>query len=190
MNCAYCQATIDDDAKFCPSCGTKTDSTMNADGTTTTPPLSTPSFTLSADREGSGGVRGQQQQNGKTRYYYGKAAHARETVQVVERFLFSENLQTQIIETGHEVVIQGKQRPNIFKKALGLDQAVTVGLSIEGNDMRVTIGGARSLDKAAGAAIAWFIAWPALLTTGWGVYKQTNLFTRIEKEIDSFLASK
>jgi hypothetical protein len=82
------------------------------------------------------------------------------------------------------------KKPNIFNKALGLDQAVTVGISVEGNDIRVTIGGAKWADKAVGAAIGFFVFTLILLTTGWGAYKQNQIFSKVEKEIEEFLPSK
>jgi hypothetical protein len=187
MKCSNCGSIIEGEARFCPDCGL---------------PLTAPTETLAAvpkplpskitgfdDPNENSGIRGQQQK-GQTKFFYGKARYAHELAQVIERFLISNNLETQIIEADKELIIQGKQKPNVFKKALGLDQAATVGVSVEGNDIKVTIGGAKWIDKAAGAAIGWLIFWPALATAGWGAFKQKQLFSKIEIEIEHFLLAK
>ena len=185
MNCPHCQASTAIDARFCQTCGASLE--ISHDVATAKPPRN---FVRTADREGQGGIRGQQRQKGQIRFHYGHACHARETVQVVERFLYSLKLQTQILDSGDEIIVQGKRKPNLLKKALGLDQAVTAAISVDGNDMKTVVGGVKWIDKAAGAAIGWFIFAPAILTAGWGVYRQRQLFSRLEKEIDNFLVSK
>ena len=184
MRCPKCSEPISLDSHFCPSCGaaieTSNDSTTNA-----------PVRLASANDTGPrGGRRGQKAQKGQVRYYYGHACNAREAVSIVERFFDSLGLHTQIIESGNEVIVQGKQKPNFLRKAFGLDRAITVSVSVDGDDMKTIVGGAKWIDKAAGVAIGWFVFAPAILTAGWGVYKQKQLFARLDEEIGAYLASK
>lgn len=179
MKCKKCQTEIEDIAKFCPSCGNKVESPAPAEEET---------VQFSSERNRSDGIRGSQQ-SARIRTFYNKAEYAKDTVKVIERFLKDNDMETQIIENGEEIIIQGKRRQNILRTVLGLDMAVTIGLTVEGNDIRTTIGGAKWFDKAAGAVIGIYLIAP-LLTAGWGVYKQQQLFTQVEREIDSFLSSR
>lgn len=186
MKCSICESMVDGCAIFCPNCGSKLSDFVEIP----TVDISSSGVSEFRDMDDHSGTRGKAQQKVRTRFFYGKARYAHEVDKIVNRFLISNDLETQIIEVNNEIVIQGKKKPNIFNKALGLDQAVTVGISVEGNDIKVTIGGAKWADKAVGAAIGFFVFAPILLTTGWGAYKQNQIFSKVEKEIEEFLSSK
>lgn len=134
--------------------------------------------------------QGKKEASGRISFHYGKAKFLDETVRVVERFLASDKLVTQIVKEGNTVVVQAKRKASLARKAFGLDQAVSVQLVADGEDLKATVGGAKWIDKAAGATIGIFVFAPTLLTAGWGTYKQQKLFGRIEKEIASFFDSK
>ena len=127
---------------------------------------------------------------GRVRYFYGKSQHASDVANIAERFLISENLETQILQAKDTIIVQGKPKPGFWKKAVGLSQAATAWISPEGNDLKITLGGAKWGDKVSGAAIGLILFVPVLFVTGWGVYKQEQLFTRLEKDIESYLATK
>jgi hypothetical protein len=55
------------------------------------------------------GTRGKAQQKVRTRFFYGKARYAHEVDKIVNRFLISSDLETQIIEVNNEIVVQGKK---------------------------------------------------------------------------------
>ena len=184
MNCTHCEAHLADNARFCHRCGNAT-----VDEAAKPPKIIDMAFVRTADRDGRNGKRGENASRGQIRFHYGHARHAREAVQIVERYLDSLGLQTQIIDEGDELVVQGHRKPNLLKRAFGLDQAITVILSVDGNDLKTVVGGAKWIDKATGATIALLYFWPALNTTSWGVYKQRQLFSHVEKEIDAFLSS-
>ncbi|MGI9174403.1 MAG: zinc ribbon domain-containing protein [Rhodothermales bacterium] len=166
MHCTACNAKIESNDRFCAECGS---------------PLESPD---------APGKRGSRSPKGRTKYYYGQARYAEDTAKIVERFLASQNLVTQVLNDGAETVLQAQQKPNLLRKTLGLDQAVTVQIVRDGGDLRVTVGGAKWLDKAAGAGIGWFVFAPAILTAGYGIHKQMQLFGRVEAEIETFLATK
>ncbi len=129
------------------------------------------------------------QAKGKVHFYYGKSGCLQETGTIVQRYLKSREMETQKLESDDRVIVQGRKAGKV-KMVLGLQSAATVEIKIDGNDLQVTIGGAKWMDKAAGSAVGLLLVWPALLTTGWGVYKQGRLFTEIEHEIATFLESK
>ena len=182
MNCPHCEAGTAVDAKFCQSCGKPL--TGRADGSgnspcrhSCAPQIGTASAVLAASHRQSGEVvstTGTPARHGRPcRLWNGSSI----------RRTFRHRSST----ARDEIVVQGKRKPNLMKRAFGLDQAVTVVISVEGKDMKTVVGGAKWIDKAAGAAIGWFVFFPAIFTAGWGVYKQKQLFSRLEKEIDAFL---
>jgi len=127
---------------------------------------------------------------GNIKVYPNKAKYSSDVVKVIEGSLISQRLETQVIESDSGTLVQAQQPTNIFKKAMGMDQAVTISFAPVGNDLKVTVGGAKWMDKAVGAGIAAFIFAPAALTTGWAIYKQKQLATQIEAEIALYLSSR
>lgn len=186
MKCSNCESIIDKDAIFCFNCGSKISKLEEKSDATS----SSPNNSGFGNPDEYSGTRGKSQEKVRTKFFYGKARYAHEVDKIVNRFLISRDLKTQIIEANNEIIIQGKKKPNVLNKALGLDQAVTVGISVEGDDIKVTVGGAKWIDKAVGATIGMFIFAPVLLTAGWGTYKQRQLFSEIEKEVEKFLSSR
>lgn len=186
MKCPNCESIVDEDAFFCSNCGSKiSNSDQKSDANSSSSNNSGYSNT-----DDYSGTRGKSQEKARTKFFYGKARYAHEVDKIVNRFLISRDLETQIIEVNNEIIVQGKKKSNVFNKALGLDQAVTVGISVEGNDIKLTVGGAKWVDKAVGATIGLFVFAPVLLTAGWGTYKQRQLFSQIEEEVEKFLSSR
>lgn len=186
MKCLNCESIVDEDAIFCSNCGSKLSNFIEKPET-----LASHLNTLgSSNPDDYSGKRGKSEQKVRAKFFYGKARYAHEVANIVDRFLISNNLETQIIEANSEIIVQGKKKSNIFNKALGLDEAVTVGISVEADDVKVTVGGAKWADKAVGATIGFFVFPPALLTAGWGTYKQRKLYSEVEDEIEKFLISK
>lgn len=132
----------------------------------------------------------------KVRVFPGDARRLAEVSEFVDRLLAGEGLQTQVLSEGDDGrVVQGRERPQqswkkVLKTTLGLVSAVSVTLVPEGSDLKVTIGASKWMDKAIGGAIGALVFWPAAVTAGYGVYKQWQLFTRIERDIATFLAAK
>lgn len=102
----------------------------------------------------------------------------------VKGFLSEKNMKTQIvrIEPG-EVAVQAKDEDSYLRKIASMEKACTVSLKFSDYTLEVEIGETKWLDKAAGAAIGWFVFWPALITSAYGAYKQHQL----PKEIISFI---
>jgi len=135
--------------------------------------------------------RGEPQEEVSTRerrIYHAKAHMIEQTKQKIKSIFYAEQLETQILSDGNDITIQGRKPPNFFRKALGLDVAATVHLEIDGDDLIVTIGAGKWMDKAVGGAVAWFLFWPAILTTGWGIYMQKQLFSRLDNELIGLLS--
>lgn len=177
MKCSSCGCEIQDNMKFCGQCGSRLNSNNSA--------------YIEDNSKNTTGIRGSEKTEKHTRvkYFYGKASNAGDTAYVVERFLKGENLITQNIPSGNGFIIQGKQKANLLKSALGMDMAVTITLMPDGYDLKVTIGAGKWMDKMVGAGIGLFIFYPTLLTTGWGIYMQQKLFGRIEDDLQRYMQS-
>lgn len=189
MRCSYCQAPVENDSKYCSSCGAK-QKDIYAYNLQTNNQKGLPCIPRPGLREPSPANSKQQGLKGSSNYYYNKANHLNGAVRALERFLCSNNMVTQIVEDGNEKILQGKMKPNLFKKVAGLDHAVTICFVREGNDVRVTIGGAKWLDKAKGVIVGWFFFAPVFVSSGWGIYKQQQLFKRVRKELDGYFLSQ
>ena len=137
MKCSKCESVIDEDAIICSNCGSKLSN----------PVEDTSGF---SDLDDHNGVRKKSQPKAHTKFFYGKARYTHEVSKLVDRFLISHDLETQIIENNNEIIVQGKKKSNIIIQVLGMDQSVTVGISVEGNDIQITMGHAKWIDKAVG----------------------------------------
>ena len=133
-------------------------------------------------------------QNGKKRLFPGQAEYVEEVAHFVENLLKQEQLETQRVNDAETIVVQGSQHGSKwkkrFRKVAGLELAVTVAVAPKGNNLELTIGAGKWLDKAIGGAVALFITWPAILSTSWGIYIQQKLFKKIETEVEQYLAAR
>jgi hypothetical protein len=83
-------------------------------------------------------------------------------------------LETQSISGDSGVILQGREQSTV-KRFVGMDKAITVKISISDQLMNVEVGQGKWIDKAAGAAVAWFLFWPAIVTTAIGTVQQAQL---------------
>jgi len=163
--CSNCGSEIEDSTKFCGNCGSQINDQINE--------------SFNTNRHQSTLKSG----STKQRIYSNKASQLNNASEIVKKVLLSENLEYQEIPESNAILIQARKPPNIFKTLLGMEIAATIKISIKGNDLIVNIGGGKWIDKAAGSAISWFIFWPTLLTTGWGIYIQQQLFKKIDNAL-------
>ncbi len=173
--CDHCGSRMAAGDKFCAVCGTRTDSAANGSA-------SLPSTSSSLGQTAS------RQAQGKRQLFAQKGHLKVDAAMAAEKFLRNDkNMETQIVEQGGGLVVQAKQRSNLLKSALGLDAAVTVKFAQEGADLYAEFGAGKWLDKVAGAAVGWYLFWPAILTAGYGVYAQKNLLAKLEDHVRDFL---
>lgn len=102
----------------------------------------------------------------------------------VKGLLSEKGMETQLIriEEG-EFAVQAKDKDSYIRKIASMEKACTVLLKFSNGVLEVETGQNKWLDKAAGAAIGWFVFWPALVTSAYGAYKQHQL----PKEIHEFV---
>ncbi len=125
---------------------------------------------------------------GKKRVFTGQSKYLEQVTQLVKESMCKENLITQLMECNDGYIVQGKQKTakwkKIGKKIIGLGVAVTVQIVSERDNLEVTIGAGKWLNKyiVGGIGIFSFYLIPLI-----GFYKQKKLFNRIEKDIEFFL---
>lgn len=108
----------------------------------------------------------------------------------VEGFFRAEKaMEVQSSRTTDGFVIQASQPKNGWKTISGTRLAITVQMSVTGEQLNVMIGEGQWADKIGAGALGWFIAWPLAITAGVGIAKQKKLpgevFTQIERCIMS-----
>lgn len=163
--CPNCGNEIEDGTKFCGNCGNQINDQLNE------------SFNSNSHKSTL------KSSSTKQRVYSNKASQINNASEIVKKVLLSENLEYQEIPESNAILIQARKPPNIFKTLLGMEIAATIKLSKNGNNLIVDIGGGKWIDKAAGGAIFLFVFWPAILTTGWGIYIQQQLFKKIDNAL-------
>ena len=99
------------------------------------------------------------------------------------------HLITQTMRTSDGYLVQCKGDASMeWTKYLGMDAAVSTRLSVEGNNLRVTVRAEKWVEKAGIAALGVFFA-PLLVTSGVGAVRQYGLFADIFNFIGSYLGS-
>jgi len=168
MKCNNCNSEIRGDEKFCGHCGNKIEQSEFEE--------------KKYDQYSS-----DETDSTKRRIYKGKADLLEKALDIIKNILISEKLEYQIHKEINSIIIQGRKKTSFLKKALGLDMAATIKIEKYNQDLIINIGGGKWMDKLSGGAIAWFVFWPALLTTGWGIYLQQTLFKKIDNQLLTYL---
>ena len=106
---------------------------------------------------------------------------------IVRNYLESaENMNTQFFFTNDgSAIVQGKLRGGAVKQFMGLDRTTTVRITpVSDNHVNIDIGEGKWVDKGIALTVSWFVLWPLAVTSGIGMYKQSQL----PKKINSVIA--
>ena len=109
-----------------------------------------------------------------------------EVADLVIRFLHNEKMEVQTLGHPGCKVIQARLGRVGLKRMVGMDKAIEVRLSHEGQRLVVEMGNAKWADKAVVMAVSMFVMWPLAITSGIGIYKQNELFEQIRTVIDRY----
>lgn len=119
-------------------------------------------------------------------YTLREGKNVEEIEKLVTRFLHNEKMEVQTLGHHECKVIQARVRKSGAKKLLGMDKAVEIRLTQEGQRLIVEMGNAKWADKAVVMAVSMFVMWPLAITSGVGIYKQNELFAEIKTVIDQY----
>lgn len=90
-------------------------------------------------------------------------------------FRTEKGMEVQRSETTEGYVIQASQPKDGWKTLTGMRLAVTVQMTVMGNQLNVNISEGQWSDKIGAGAVGLFIAWPLAITAGMGALKQKKL---------------
>lgn len=90
-------------------------------------------------------------------------------------FRTEKGMEVQRSETTEGYVIQASQPKDGWRTLTGMRLAVTVQMTVMGNQLNVNIGEGQWSDKIGAGAIGLFVAWPLAITAGMGALKQKKL---------------
>lgn len=108
----------------------------------------------------------------------------------VEGFFRTEKgMEVQSSKTADGYVMQASQQKDGWKTISGTRLAITIQMSVFGNQLNVTVGEGQWTDKIGAGAIGLFIAWPLAITAGLGAYKQKKLPEEVFRVIENFIMS-
>lgn len=108
----------------------------------------------------------------------------------LEGFFRSEKgMEVQSSQTTEGYVMQASQPKDGWKTISGMRLAVTVQMTVMGNQLNVMIGEGEWSDKLGAGAIGLFVAWPLAITAGIGAFKQKKLPAEIFQVIENCIMS-
>lgn len=96
-------------------------------------------------------------------------------------------LETQLLSGDNAVILQGREANNV-KRYIGMDKAITIQVSISDQLLSIEAGQGKWIDKAAGAAVAWLLFWPAAVTAAIGTFQQAQLPGKIFTFIEDYIS--
>jgi len=163
MYCAKCGGDLSPTDRFCTNCG-------------------------AAAGSNSGHRRGQdndEETNYNTHRFAIPASRKTELVNRIAGFLRVEKYDVQVMPMGSAVAIQAAKSGS-WRRLLGIRSATTVIVEAGTDATTVKIGAGKWLEKAVTGAVGliWFP--PLALTTGLGVYEQSQLPGKIFRVVDQF----
>lgn len=164
MYCVKCGGDLGPTDRFCTNCGT-------------------------AAGSGSGHRRGQSDEaetNFNTHRFAIPAGKKAELVNRIANFLRIEKYDVQVMPLDNgSTVIQAAKSGN-WRRLLGIRSATTVIVEAGADATTVKIGAGKWLEKAVTGAVGliWFP--PLALTTGLGVYEQSQLPGKVFRVVDQF----
>ena len=100
-------------------------------------------------------------------------------------FRTEKGMEVQRSETTEGYVIQASQPKDGWKTLTGMRLAVTVQMTVMGNQLNVNIGEGQWSDKIGAGAIGLFVAWPLAITAGMGAFKQKKLPSEVFQVIET-----
>lgn len=85
-------------------------------------------------------------------------------------------------------IIQARAKSGKLKQLIGMDKAIEVRMTPVNNNSMVTveIGGAKWADKAAVMAVSMFVLWPLAVTSGIGIYGQSNVIKKAKRVVEMY----
>ena len=104
-------------------------------------------------------------------------------------FQTEKGMEVQSTKTTDGYTMQASQPKDGWKTLTGMRLAISVQLTVVGNQLNVTVGEGQWSDKIGAGAVGLFLAWPLAITAGMGAFKQQKLPAEIFQVIESCIMS-
>ena len=130
-------------------------------------------------------------QNSETRAFKMTNGVAIEDIlNAIDSYCKSKQMKTQYNQTPDGGYVFQAAQESVWKTALGMRVATTVQLNVIGDTLNVSIGAGEWMDKIGSTVVGLFIAWPLLLTAGYGAYMQKKFPSELFTVIDCTLSGR
>lgn len=93
------------------------------------------------------------------------------------------------MEESESIVIQAR-KASWLRTVSGMNLALTVRLTPHRDDLQVEVGASEWFDKAIGGALAMLVAWPFAITTGIGLFQQSQLPQEVLDYIETYIEAR
>lgn len=117
--------------------------------------------------------------------YSGKSIDG--AVDAVRTYFYSQNMETHFLLRNDCHIVQARTKSGKLKQFIGMDKAIEVRMTPVNNSMvTVEVGGAKWADKAAVMAVSMFVLWPLAVTSGIGIYGQSNVIKKAKRVVETY----
>lgn len=93
------------------------------------------------------------------------------------------------MEESESIIIQAR-KASWLRTVSGMNLALTVRLTPHRDDLQVEVGASEWVDKAIGGALAMLVAWPFAITTGIGLFQQSQLPQEVLEYIETYIEAR
>ena len=124
----------------------------------------------------------------ETRSFYAPGINLDDLIRTVSNWLSIHDFETRKVDLPGGVTIQARQ-PESWKSFLGMSSALNITFTTRGNNLDVTAEAGKWGDKIAVGAVGLLIH-PLLITTAYGVWKQSQLPEKIFTVIEQYVREK
>ena len=157
-------------------------SAQAADGRPTTPVAPAPAVT---DGAPPGGLDTPVATD-KVKHFHAPGLDVQRLAVDLQSWYAGDSYQSQWYRDGRRYVIQSREGRS-WVRWVGAGAALTVVLSMNGDELTVEIGGAKWGDKLAAGGVGMLILWPAAITAAVGSYRQAQLPGRTLEHIEQVI---
>jgi hypothetical protein len=106
------------------------------------------------------------------------------------RWFRRRGFETQDFAEEPEAIVIQARKASWLRTVSGLNLALTVRLTPHREDLQVEIGASEWVDKAIGGALAMLVAWPFAITTGIGLFQQSQLPQEVLDYIETYIEAR
>ena len=124
----------------------------------------------------------------ESREYEGSNIDARPLAEEIRQYFFMNGHQSQILQDGNRLVIQG-QKSGGLRTWVGMGLAATVTIESDNRRAKIAVGGGKWIEQGAAMGVG-ILLFPLLVTGGVGMAQQKELIDRLWLIADNFMVQR